>query len=90
MWGGGSVAPPSLTSVEEHVPDDGGALVDLEGVSAQNDPLQHHALGVAAQQGARGDQVLYTYRERERWASQAQTHTLTHSTAMVMWKGVNT
>lgn len=47
-----------LTSVEEHVADDGGAPVDFERVSAQHDPLQRDALGVTAEQAARSHQVL--------------------------------
>ena len=48
-----------LTPVEEHVSTDSGPAVDLEGVATQHDPLQHHTLGVTAQQTSCPHQVLH-------------------------------
>lgn len=47
-----------LTSVEEHVTHDGGAAVYLEGVSAEDNPLQHDTPRIAAEQAAGGHEVL--------------------------------
>lgn len=49
-----------LTPVEEHVADDSRTAINLEGVSAQHDPLQHHTLRVTAQKAASGHQVLHS------------------------------
>lgn len=51
-----------LTAVEEHVTKDGGALVNLERVSAQHDPLERNALRVTTEQAAGSHQVLHAYK----------------------------
>lgn len=64
-----------LTPVEEHVADDSRTAVNLEGVSAQHDPLQHHTLRVTAQKAASGHQVLHSWsKESQRTISSLQTH----------------
>lgn len=54
-----------LTSVEEHVTDDGGAAVDFERVSAEDNPLQHHALRIATEQTTCSHQVLDAWKDAE-------------------------
>lgn len=54
-----------LTSAEEHVTDDGGAAVDLERVSAEDNPLQHHALRIATEQTTCSHQVLDAWKDAE-------------------------
>lgn len=49
---------PPLTSVEEHVTDNSGAAVDFERVSAENNPLQHHALRITTEQNPCSHEVL--------------------------------
>lgn len=47
-----------LTSVEEHVTHNGGAAVYFEGVSAEDNPLQHDTPRIAAEQTPCGHEVL--------------------------------
>lgn len=47
-----------LTSVEEHVTDDGGAAVDFERVSTEYNPLQYHALRITTEQTPCSHEVL--------------------------------
>lgn len=47
-----------LTSVEEHVPNDGRAAVNFEGVSTEDNPLQHDTPRIATEQAACGHKVL--------------------------------
>lgn len=47
-----------LTSVEEHVTHNSGAAVNFEGVSAEDNPLQHDTPRITAEQAACGHQVL--------------------------------
>lgn len=54
-----------LTSVEEHVTDDGGAAVDFERVSAEYNPLQHHALRITTEQTTCRHQVLDAWKDAE-------------------------
>lgn len=58
MWRRSDQETFLLTSVEEHVTHNSGAAVYFEGVSAQDNPLQHDTPGIAAEQTACGHEVL--------------------------------
>lgn len=61
-----------LTSVKEHVADNGGAAVDFERMSAENNPLQHHTLRITTEQSTCSHEVLDAWEDAE-----AQTNVLT-------------
>lgn len=54
----------SLTPIEEHVTHDSGAAVYFEGVSAEDDPLQHDTPRIAAEQTTCGHEVLDALRDK--------------------------